>query len=158
LTSRTFAVGSKVDLGYFENSQTAFQFVITDLEKLTFQGEASEDAIDFGVSLHVNQAETSLTFTGTAVDNAAQTTNGGVFVVHVTAIAGASPNVVFKVQHSTDNSTWVDLATVSAVTAANSARRVEVAAGTTVRRYLRVVATEGGTTTSITFVAAFARR
>jgi hypothetical protein len=152
------AVGSRVDIGYFNTSSLAFKFIITDLEKVTFTGEPSANAIDYGVSLHALGAETSLPFSGTAVDNGAATTNGGVFVVHVTAIAGGAPSVIYKAQHSTDNATWVDLATATAITAANSVRRIEVAAGTTVRRYLRITITENGTTTSVTGAAAFARR
>jgi hypothetical protein len=77
--------------------------------------------------------------------------------VHTTAIAGAAPSVVWKIQHSTDNSTWADLVTFAASTAVGF-ERVEVAAGTTVNRYLRAIRTFGGTTTSITSAVAFARR
>jgi hypothetical protein len=153
-----FALGGRVDLGYFHQSSLAFKFIITDLEKVTFNGEPSANAIDYGVSLHALAAETSFPFNGASVDNSAATANGGVFAVFVTAIAGAGPNVVYKVQHSTDNSTWVDLATASAITVVNSVARIEVAAGTTVRRYLRLVITNGGTTSSVTGVAVFARR
>lgn len=158
LNSSTFATGSLVDFGYFEAGSIAFQFVITELEKLTFQAEASQDAIDHGVSLHALTAETSFPVADAAVDNAAATTNGGVGVVHVTAIAGGAPNILYVIQHSTDGSTWVDLIHFTAVTAANQSLRSEVAAGTTIRRYLRVLVTEGGTTSSVVGVVAFARR
>lgn len=153
-----FAVGNLVDLGYFEEASWNIKDVFDDLEMLTFNGESDQDAIDFGVSLHALAAETSFTFTGTAVDNAVATTNGGVGVVAVTAIAGGNPNVVYKIRHSSDNSTYVDLVTFSAITAANNVLRVEVAAGTTVNRYLKITITEGGTTTSVTGVVVFARR
>lgn len=115
------------------------------------------DGFDQGVSLHALSAETSFPVTGTAVDNTAQTTNGGVAFLHVTAIAGGAPNIVYKVQHSVDNSVWADLVTFTAVTAASS-QRIVVVDGTTVRRYLRMTATEGGTTSSITGSVSFARR
>lgn len=153
------AVGGRVQMGFFDEASLDTKVVLEGLEMLTFAGDADQDGIDYGVSLHALAAETAFTFTGTAVDNAVQTTNGGVGVIHVTAIAGASPNLTFKIQHSVDNSVWVDLiATFTAITSANQAQRVEVAAGTTIRRYTRVLVTNGGTTSSCTFVAAFARR
>ena len=116
------------------------------------------DGYDFGVSLHTLTAETSLPFTGSASDNGAATTNGGVAFLHTTAIAGAAPNAVIKVQHAAV-STYADLVTFSAVTsAATGFQRVVVAAGTTVNRNLRATVTEGGTTSSITFRVSFARR
>lgn len=114
------------------------------------------DGYDFGVSLHALSAETSLPYTGTATDNGAATTNGGVAFLHVSAIAGASPNAVIKIQHAAVSS-YADLVTFTAVTAATS-QRVVVAAGTTVNRNLRATITEGGTTSSITPSISFARR
>lgn len=116
------------------------------------------DGYDFGVSLHALSAETSLPYTGTAVDNLAATTNGGVGFLHITAIAGGAPNVVVKIQHAAV-ATYADLVTFTAVTSlANGFQRVVVPVGTTVNRNLRVTVTEGGTTSSVTFQASFARR
>lgn len=116
------------------------------------------DGYDFGVSLHALSAETSLPYTGTATDNGAATSNGGVAFLHVSAIAGASPNAVIKIQHAAV-STYADLVTFSAVTAlTNGFQRVVVALGTTVNRNLRATITEGGTTSSITPSISFARR
>jgi hypothetical protein len=153
-----FAVGNRVVMGYLDQAQFGVKTVIDGLEMVTFSGEADQDGVDYGVSLHALSAETSLPVTGTVVDNAAASTNGGVGMVHTTAIAGADPNVVYRIQHSTDNSSWVDLIVFTAITAAVTALRTEVAAGTAIRRYLRATATEGGTTTSITSMAGFARR
>lgn len=114
------------------------------------------DGLDAGVSLHALTAETTFPFTGTAVDNLALTSNGGVAFLHVSAIAGASPNVVVKIQHAAV-STYADLVTFVASTAASS-QRIEVAAGTTVNRNLRATITEGGTTSSVTASVSFARR
>jgi hypothetical protein len=65
-------------------------------------------------------------------------------------------DVDVKLQHSTDNSTWVDLTAVNNLSAANDAGAATVAAGTTVRRSLRPVATVTGGST-ILVSAAFAR-
>lgn len=95
------------------------------------------------------------TGTGTSVDNLASTTSGFAAYLHVTAASGTTPNMVAKVQHSADNSTWADLATFTAVTAANAYQRV---AGTgTVNRYLRAQYTITGTTPSFTFHLSAAR-
>lgn len=73
---------------------------------------------------------------GTAVDNAASTSNGGVAHVHVTQLTlGGYTNLALKVRHSADNSTYADLATFTVVTAAPAAERVVVAG--TVNRYTR---------------------
>lgn len=100
---------------------------------------------------------TATTTNGTSVDNAASSTNGGVGHVHVTANANLGTTTI-KVQHSADNSAWVDLITFTTVaTTIKSAQRVEVAAGTTVNRYLRSQITTASTG-SITTTVAFARR
>lgn len=117
--------------------------------------EAMPDAgIDWGVVLHGLTAETA-DANATSVDNTAATTNGGVAALHLPAYSGLT-NVVVKVQHSTDNSTWVDLVTFATATGVTS-ERVVVATGTTVRRYLRATTDVTGTGTC-TPVVAFARR
>lgn len=117
--------------------------------------EAMPDAgIDWGVVLHDLTAET-VDANAASVDNAAATSNGGVGVLHLTAFSGLT-NVVMKIQHSTNNSTWADLATFSTATGATS-QQVVVAAATTVNRYLRATTDVTGTGSTTPFVA-FARR
>lgn len=108
------------------------------------------------VSLAALAAITTTT-TGSAVDNAASSTDGGFATLHITANT-MNNDTVFKVQHSADNSTWVDLVTFTTVaTTIITAERKEVAAASTVNRYLRAVATPAGTG-SITYHINFARR
>jgi hypothetical protein len=90
---------------------------------------------------------------GTAVDNAASSTNGGVAHLHVTAFAGLTSDVI-TIEHSTNNSTWATLATFTTATAATTQR---LAVTGTVNRYLRVVDDVTGTG-SCTRLVAFARR
>lgn len=92
---------------------------------------------------------------GTSVDNGAATANGGVAHLHVTAFSGLTSNVV-TVEHSANNSTWATLATFTSATGVTS-QRLEVAAGTTVNRYLRITDNVTGTG-SCTRVVAFSRR
>jgi len=152
----TRAVGKPALLMYADVLKYNLDNVVADLVKVMIDLSSQKWHVEHGVSLHDLTAETG-TGNGTSVDNGAATTNGGVSVFHCTAIAGAVPSVVVKIQHSTNNSTWVDLLSHTAATAATKGR-VEVAAGTTINQYLREVHTFGGTTSSITFNSAFARR
>lgn len=92
---------------------------------------------------------------GTAVDNGAATASGGLFHVHLENSTASDVDV--KVQHSTTGvGSWVDLTAVNNLSAINDAGTATVAAGTTVNRYLRTVATvTGGNTVLVS--AAFAR-
>lgn len=117
---------------------------------LTIQADGGIDAN--GVLLHPLQAETAAGNTA-SVDNAALSSNGGVGNFHATAFVGT--DFTLKIQHSSNNSTWVDLITFAQITDIGSEQKV-VASGTTVNRYLRVLWT--GTFTSITFALSLARR
>jgi hypothetical protein len=152
----TRAVGKPAMLMYADVLKYALDNPVADLVKVSIELTSQKWAVEHGVSLHDLTAETG-TGNGTSTDNGAATTNGGVGVFHCTAIAGAAPSVVVKIQHSTNNSTWVDLLSFTAATAATK-QRIEVAAATTINQYLREVHTFGGTTSSITFNSAFARR
>lgn len=152
-----FTAGNPVYMIYADVTRYQVDNVTGDLVKCAIQCQAEQRAVERGVSLHDLTAETSFPVNSTAVDNGSATANGGVAVLHVTAIAGAAPNVVYRVQHSTNASTWVDLIVFAASVAPTFARS-EVAAGTTVNRHLRITITEGGTTSSVTGLVAFSRR
>lgn len=127
---------------------------VADVVSLSVETQA-DDRIDRGVSL-CDLAAVTATGTGTAVDNAASTSNGGCGTLHVTTNTrnGAT---TFKVQHSADNSTWADLVTFTSVgTTTTTSERVQVTG--TVNRYIRESHTLAGSTGSITFHMNFARR
>jgi hypothetical protein len=92
----------------------------------------------------------------TSINNGAATSNGGVAYLHVTVNSrdGAS---TFKVQHSTDNVSFVDLATFSSV-AASATGGERVAVTGTVNQYLRSEYVPGGSSGSVTYTMAFARK
>lgn len=119
---------------------------------VTAEGQA-DGGLDAIVVLHALGAETA-SGNGTQVDNGAATTNGLAAYLQVTAKSG-SPTLTAKVQHSTDGSTWADLATFSAVTAANVAERIATTG--TVNRYLRALWTISGGSPSVTFHLSAAR-
>lgn len=114
----------------------------------------SNNGLNFGEWLF-SAAVDDTTTNGASQDNGAATSNGGLFHVHVQNPDEISGDDVI-LQHSDDDSIWVDLATVTLTGAANEALSATVAAGTTVERYVRVSATATGG--EITFQAAFARR
>jgi hypothetical protein len=114
--------------------------------------------MQWGESLIAHAAVTA-TAAAAAVDGGAGTSNGGVAHLHVTAAAGtSSPTCDVIIEHSVNGSTsWATLASFTQVTTSTSAQRVVVAAGTTVRRYLRASYTIAGTGPSYTIAVAFAR-
>lgn len=115
----------------------------------------TDGATDWGVVIDPATAITA-DGNGTARDGGAASSNGGVACIHATAFSGLTNDVV-TIEHSVDGSTsWATLVTFATITAATS-ERVIVAAGTTVRRYLRVVDNVTGTG-SCTRVVSFARR
>ena len=93
---------------------------------------------------------------GVLADQNAATTNGLASYLVVKAGTGVTTCTV-KVQHSTDNSTWADLATHTAVVQAGIplSERITVAPGTTINKWLRSLWTITGT--NITFHHSAAR-
>lgn len=111
--------------------------------------------LNFGKWLFNAEVDTTTT-NGTSVDNGSATTNGGLFQVHYQSGAGTE-DLTAKIQHSTDNSTWADLGTITLSNLSGfGASSLEVAASTTVNRYIRAqIAVAQG---ALTVQAAFARR
>lgn len=128
---------------------------VSDAVSFTFQANADE-SVDMGFLAHAYQAETA-TGNGTAVDRGAATANGGVAVMHMPVFSGFT-SVAVKVQDSADNATFADLAGATFTTAtAIAAERKFLAAGSTIRRYVRTVTTVVGSG-SATFLVALAPR
>jgi hypothetical protein len=130
---------------------------VTTGELVMVQAEfRATNGLSFGYWL-ANAGVSSGTTNGTTHDNAALTSNGGVFHVHLHNDDASDCD--FKVQHSTDGSSWADLtgATVNNLSATRAAGSATVATGTTVNRYTRLVSVlTGGEATLVS--AAFARR
>jgi hypothetical protein len=117
-------------------------------------------ALARGLVLHTD--DTARTVTGdhgdapsaTTVDNTTSSSDGGIGVLHVSAVSGTTPTLVVKIQHSADGTTWADLITFSSQNAING--EYQTVSGT-VNRYLRAQWTIGGTTPSFNFTVAFKR-
>lgn len=147
------AVGKPVYLSVGDISNYEVPASVSEVVGFTCEAQG-DDGADWGASLHDLTAETA-TGNGTSVDNAASSANGGVATLHVTAASGTTPSATVKVQHSSDDSVWVDLITFTAATTSTSERKTVTG---TVNRYVRGQWTISGTSPSFTFVAAFARR
>lgn len=157
-------IGNRAVLGRAHETNYATSNPVADVASITADFTASTDAVtnqtlglDSGVML---TAGTSIAFGSlgnlASVDNTASSTAGGMATLHVTANSIAGGATTIKVQHSTDNSTWADLITFSAVSASTTTNQLSAVAGT-VNRYLRVTASTAGSSGSITFHVGFAR-
>lgn len=130
---------------------------VADVVSVSAEFQAS-GGFDGGVLLATLSSRTATENT-TSVDNGAATTNGGVAHIHVTANTRAASGTIVKVQHSSDNTTFADLATFTTIGTTTTSERVTVAAGTTVNRYVRHAITAiGGASGAITHAVVFARR
>lgn len=101
-----------------------------------------------GVSLH-SLASEAATGNGASVDNTALSLGGGFGHLHGTALAGST---TVKIQHSVDNSVWVDLVSFTPASG-GTAEHIQVTG--TVNRYLRASWTMAAGPAN--FAVAFAR-
>lgn len=148
------SAGSRVTT--FTSILTSYEVTapVADVVSCSLEGQTT-DRMDRGISLYALTA-TSATGSSTAVDNTVSTSNGGAGTIHVTANTRNGSSTI-KIQHSADNSTWVDLITFTAVgSTTTTSERISVTG--TVNRYLRVNHTIAGSTGAITYHASFARR
>jgi len=139
-----------------DTKSTAYEVSSPLTEVVAVSGEAvANGGLDYGVWLAC-QSAISTTTTGTANDNSAASSNGGVAHLHVTANT-RNGTTVAKIQASADNSTFADLVTFTTVaTSTVTSQRVEITGS--VARYLRALITPAGSTGSLTVSIAFARR
>ncbi len=107
--------------------------------------------------LVLDNATITATGNSTATDNSSSTANGGGAIAIVSSVSGTStPTATIKIQHSSDDVTYVDLVTFTNFTAAGS-QVSEVASGTTINRYLKVNYTISGTNPSFACIVGFGR-
>ena len=90
------------------------------------------------LSLHDMVSENAGTVNSASVDNGASSALGCVGVIQVTSVTAGSAAI--KIQHSTDNSVWVDLITFTSVAAAGAPAAQRIVVAGTVNRYLRAQA------------------
>lgn len=129
---------------------------VADVVPFAWEGTPT-GPVAFGFLLHPLAEDTNTT-TGASRDDAAATTTGWVAHLHVTAVDAGS--WVVKLQDSADNGTWADVSGgAMASLSAPGSQRLASAAGATLRRYVRYVATRTGGSAGdgITFALALSR-
>lgn len=147
-----FAVGNMVRTCKARTTKYVAASPVGDVVTYTVSVKA-DGGIDIGVALQDSIAAETAAGSAAGTDHSVLTSNGGVAQIHLIAFTGTDLTV--KVQHSTTDGTYIDLATFTQLTAAGS-EQVTVAEGTTINRWLR--ATWTGTFTSATFAVTFSRR
>lgn len=118
---------------------------------------ATRGAVDDGYIL--SSPLSFITATGnnvTSLDNLVSSVSGASAQLQIPSVTGTTPSAVFKVQHSSDNSSWADLFTFTAATAATSVRKT-IDPGTTINRYVRGLWTVTGTLPVFGAALTFAR-
>jgi len=119
-------------------------------------GVTGAGALAFGTLIH--NGEDTNTTTGAAIDQGAATSLGWTGHLHVTLVDGGSWVVTIE-DSSTGSSGWAAIATFASKSAVGAERLRSAAATTTVKRYIRVVATRTGGSAGqgVTYALAFAR-
>jgi hypothetical protein len=153
-------LGRRAKLINTDETSYEIKAAVADMVTISAQAQASGTVggLDGGVLLAASQALTG-TVANTGVDNTAASTNGGVAHLHVTTNT-RNGAITVKVQQSSNNSTWTDLVTFTATTSSTTtSERIEVAAGTSVARYVRAnVSSFAGSSGTATITVGFARR
>jgi cystathionine beta-lyase family protein involved in aluminum resistance len=135
--------------------QTAYEVGAPVSDVVSLSGELQvTNGLRQGILL-VSAAQSASTL-GTAFDNAALTSLGATANLHVTANTRNTASTI-KVQHSVDNSTWVDLITFTSV-GSTIITSESIAVSGTINRYLRANTTLTAGTGSITLTISIARR
>lgn len=122
----------------------------------TVDAQSNNTGLEWGKMLTAGViSSTSPDFSGTTLQQSTgATTAGGAAVLHVTVFDGTDATI--KVQHSTSGSTWVDLLDFTEVTAVTS-ERVGLAAGSTVKGYIRAASTTASGYNEVQFAVNFIR-
>lgn len=135
--------------------QTSFDITVPVADVVALSGEFQvTGGLRNGVIL-AGAVDATTTENGASVDNTASSALGAVANLHVTTNSMDDATVI-KVQHSADDSTFVDLITFASVATTALTSETATAAGT-INRYLRYQVTPAGSG-SITFSISLSRR
>lgn len=156
-------IGNRAVVAKAHQTSYAISSPVADIVTVTADFNASTDgtanltySIQSGVQLTTGASIAHSALGNlSSVDNSASSANGGMANLHVVANT-LNAAVTIKVQDSTDNSTFADLISFTAVS--TGAETVEQKAVTgTVDRYVRATASSSASSGAITFHVAFAR-
>lgn len=147
------AVGARVDMLSARKTRYSVSAPVDGVVAVAAD-VVGDGGLEYGKSHHALAAET-VTGNSASVDNLASSANGGVGHVHCTAASGTAPTLAAIIQHSTDDSVFVDLINFTQLAVAGSERKAVTG---TVNRYTRNRHVIAGTGPSFTFSDCFARR
>lgn len=137
--------------------QTSYEISAPVSDVVSLNGEFQvTGGLRQGVLVAAARAITTTPDNTTAIDNTASTANGITANLHVTANTRSTATTV-KLQHSVDNSTWVDLLTFTAI-GATTLTSESLSASGTINRYLRANTVLTAGTGSITITLSASRR
>ena len=156
-------IGNRAILARANETNYTMASPVTDVSSLTADFQCSADPtndVAFGVASGVQLTTGASIAAGSlgdlaSVNNGASTTNGGAALLHVIANT-VDGDTDIKVQHSADDSVWVDLVSFTAVGASTITSELSAVTGT-VNQYLRVTASTAGSSGAITFMVSAAR-
>ena len=157
-------IGNRATIAKAHETNYTISNPVADVVSITADFQGSTDVVTnltYGVTAGVQLTTGASIAYGSlgalaSVDNAASSTNGGAAVLHVPTNSVAGGTTTIKVQHSTNDSTWADLITFTAVGASTVTSELSAVSGT-VNRYLRATASTAGSSGAITYMVTFAR-
>lgn len=120
----------------------------------------TNSGLQYGRVLTVDGTRTTTDADGEGrIDGVASSANGAVAILSTSAVLGTLPTLDVKLQHSTNDSVWTDIASgaFSQQTAVTGVKGNYLTVPGTINRYVRAVWTVGGTLPSFTFNVAFRR-
>ena len=148
------AIAHGISAMLFSATQSSYGVDVQNGQLITCTADfQTVDGLNFGEVLFSGSVNNTST-NGTALDNGGATSNGGYFVISAQNPSEYAGNV--KLQQSTDNNTWTDLATLTLTGTGAKFEGLAAEISGSVARYVRARAT--ASTGAITFQAAFARR
>lgn len=148
--------GRRAYLAQVKSTSSEISAPVSDVVSLNIELQCTGGARG-GHILEANRTDSASTNGSNYLDNSAATTvTGATGNLHVTANTRSAASVI-KIQHSTDNSTWVDLITFTSVAATTLTSEQASVTTSPVNRYIRAISTLSAGTGSITFTISFAR-
>jgi hypothetical protein len=154
VTATLSSLAFNADAVMFNATQTSYNVEVANGQLIIASADfQTKSGVNFGKVIFSADVDDD-TVNGTSLDGGASSTNGALFQVHVSNPEEETGEV--KLQHSTDDSTWVDVATLTLAGDKYEALSYEVPKGTTLNRYVRAVCKADNE--EMNFVAAIARR
>ncbi len=152
IAPRKFTIGNEVFLLAADVKDYKISSAVNALTMISANLQSTNSIMQSGVSLHDIAATEAASTDSAAVDNGASSALGAIAFLHIVQYASLT-NATIKIQHSTDNVTFIDAATFTVATGVTSEQK---SIAGTLNRYVRARSTLAGSGT-ITYAVGFAR-